>query len=220
MHERLAELFLFQNLDKSTLIDISKKINMQTASFAAKEIIYTPDNFDRKIGFILSGSCLVERINSENKKVPLNKLSANDSFGIVAVLGQPEKFPTEVKTVTDSEILFISQNDVKMLIDNYPTVAKNIIYYLAQKIVFLNSKIATFASDTVEQKLASYILNEKNKTDNNFITFNCKRSAEAINIGRASLYRALTSLTEANLIKLENKKIYILDRKGLERILK
>ncbi len=220
INEYLENLFLFNGIDTQTLIDIFKRLNPEVSSFISKEIIYSPEEFHKKIGFILKGSCVVERINSDNKAIPLNKLYENDSFGIVAVLGQTDKFPTRIKALTKTEILFLSQQDVEYLIEKYPKIAKNIIYYLSGKIVFLNSKIATFASDTVEQKLANHILNKNEETQEAFIPFNCKKSAEALNIGRASLYRAITSFTEKKYIRLENKKIYIIDRLGLERILK
>jgi hypothetical protein len=94
-----------------------------------------------------------------------------------------------------------------------------LIEFLTEKIEFLNKKIATFSSDSVEEKLASYLLMKSEKLGCAF-PFNCKVGAEFINAGRASLYRGISSLSDKKLIKLENKKIYILDLPGLERITK
>ena len=88
---------------------------------------------------------------------------------------------------------------------------------MSNKIAFLNKKISTFTSDTVEDKLAKFILHEYRRLGTVEIPFNCQRAAISINAGRASLYRAIASLSEAKIVKLENKKIYILDLKGLER---
>ena len=103
------------------------------------------------------------------------------------------------------------------MIESSSAVAMNVIRFLAGKIDFLNQKIATFSSDTVEDKLANFLLNEHKKHGSNEFLLNCKRTAEAISAGRASLYRAIASLTDAGIIKLENKKIIILDPQGLER---
>ena len=50
--------------------------------------------------------------------------------------------------------------------------------------------------------------------------FNKKKSAEALNCGRASLYRAIDALRSSGLITLADKKIIINDPEGLERITK
>ena len=101
-----------------------------------------------------------------------------------------------------------------------PQIAFNIITFMANRIGFLNGKISTFSADNVEQKLANYILSEYRSRADPVFDFNCKRASESINSGRASLYRAIDSLTKKNILKLENKKIFILDLEGLERILK
>ena len=46
------------------------------------------------------------------------------------------------------------------------------------------------------------------------------KTADKLGVGRASLYRALDSLADSGVIKLETKKIFIIDPKGLERITK
>ena len=134
----------------------------------------------------------------------------------MAVLSKEEEFPTRITAKKATKILFIRKDDVLRIIRKYPEIAMNVIEFLAAKVEFLNGKVATFSADTVEEKLRSFLLTEYRKSGPTF-SFNCKKSAEAINAGRASLYRALTSLTESGIIKLKNKKIYILDPSGLER---
>ena len=82
------------------------------------------------------------------------------------------------------------------------------------------SAIATFSGSTVEMKLASHLLSRYQKSGTLEFPFNCKHCSEAISAGRASIYRALLVLENEGLIKHENKKIIILDLKGLERISK
>ena len=94
----------------------------------------------------------------------------------------------------------------------------NIIEFLTEKINFLNDKIAAFSGGSVEEKLASHILLLSKKNNSLEFDFNKKKSAEALNCGRASLYRAISALESAGYISLDNKKIIINDPEGLERI--
>ena len=84
----------------------------------------------------------------------------------------------------------------------------------------MNDKVAAFSGGCVEEKLASYLLGLKRKYRSCEFDFNKKKSAEALNCGRASLYRAIASLETEGYISFENKKIHINDPEGLERISK
>lgn len=218
--EFLLNTFLMQSIDQEDAIHIISDIRAEIKSFAHKESIYTPSQYEKKLGFVIKGECVVEKMKSDGSSVPLNILKQGDSFGIIAVLSGENEYPTRIISSHNSEILFISQKDLLNIIKKHSGVAMNIISFLTKKILFLNGKVSTFTSDTVEQKLASYILFEYKKSHNSEFSFNCKKTADVINAGRASLYRAINSLTESGYLKLENKKIYILDPKGLERISK
>ena len=82
----------------------------------------------------------------------------------------------------------------------------------------LNKKIATFSADSVEEKFAFYILSEYQRTASLSFSLNLSKVAKTLNAGRASVYRAIDHLKSLSLIAFENKKIYISDLEGLERI--
>ena len=213
----LSQVFLFNNVCEQDLNEIIKTISPEIIEYEPKAEIYTPNAYEHKIGFIVNGECAVERIKNDGNAVPLNTLRSGDSFGIMTVLSCSDEFPTKVVAKKKSRIVFITKKDTLYLINQHSQIAMNVISFLAKKIEFLNNKVATFSSDTVEEKLANFIFLEYKKRNSVEFPFNCKKTAEVINSGRASLYRAITALNDENIIRLENKKIIILDPEGLER---
>lgn len=213
----LSGVFLFDSLKRETLVGIINEISPEIKAFQHKQKIYSPNDYEKKIGFIVNGECVVEQLKADEKTVPLNYLHSGDSFGIMAVLSSEPEFPTQVTALKDSTVVFIKKSELLSVLNKYPSVAMNLIYFLSDKITFLNKKIATFAKDTVEDKLANLLLQEYRKLNSTEIPFNCQKTAKAMNVGRASLYRAITALSESGVIILESKKIYILNPKGLER---
>ena len=214
----LSELFLFKNTSFDVLNKIAAQYEFQIFEFESGENIYTPDDFSKKVGFVYSGECVVEKQKSDGDSVPLNLLRKNDSFGIMTVFSSSNKFPTSVKAKKQSRIVFIEGEVIVSLIKEYSEIALSVIEFMSSRIEFLNSKIATFSAGSVEEKLALYILREYENQSSDKIKLNLSKTAEILNAGRASIYRAINSLEELNLIKFENKKIYILDPTGLERI--
>lgn len=212
----LSMTFLFSDIDKEIISANVYECDVEIRDYAPKEWIYTPSSYAEMVGFVIQGECTVERTKNDGSAVPLNALRRGDSFGIMAVLSSSKEFPTRIVSKGKTKILFMTKTAVLGLIETIPAVSMNVIRFLSRKIEFLNQKIATFSSDSVEEKFATHILEQSRDMDEPLV-FNAKKSAEAINAGRASLYRAITSLTNAGIIKIENKKIYILDRNGLER---
>ena len=219
MIEFLSQQFLFSNLSSDEFRKCSELIDPVIKEYNRGDLIYSKDHFGKMIGFIVSGKCEVFR-TCQNKIVSLNILEKNASFGITSLFSDDSEFPTQIKALTKSSVMFLDSTDVYSLIEKNHKVSFNIMRFLTNRIRFLNDRIATFSSQNVEKKLASYILTEYNRTKQCDMTFNCKKSAEAISVGRASLYRALESLVTSGCITFESKKIFIKDPIGLERIAK
>ena len=217
--EFLSHVFLFKGIDLEVIEPIAKSFNLDVRSFSRQDIIYSPQEYEKKIGFVVSGQCEVRRSRKEDGGVLLNTLEQYDAFGVLALFST-NVFPTYIYAKKSTEILFISESEIDKMIERNYQIAKNLIYFMANRITFLNSKINTFSGSNVEARLASYILSLSDNMGSSVISFNCKKCAEAINAGRASVYRALTALTEEKTISFDTKKIILIDRKGLERISK
>lgn len=214
-----ANTFLFKNISTDEIESMLNTIKVEEKSYQKGESIYSPDEFDRKVCFIYHGECVVARQSGGNL-IPLNSATKYDSFGILTCFSERDEFPTLVTAKTACTALFIYSDALRKLIEQNTQISLNIIGFLTGKINFLNDKIASFSGGSIEEKLASYILTLRKKHDSLEFDFNKKKSAEALNCGRASLYRAIDALKSAGYITLEDKKIIITDQNGLERIVK
>lgn len=215
----LKNTFLFDKIDEEDIDTILRSVTVEERSYLRGDLIFSPDDFEHKLGFVAEGECLVGR-QSGGAFIPLNTLGKGQSFGILAVFSARDEFPTTVRAKGACTVLFFSAKAVHNLVRKSPAVSMNVIEFLARKISFLNDKIASFSGGSVEEKLAGYILELKRKYNSLSFDFNKKKSAEALNCGRASLYRAIAALEEAGYISSDSKKIIIHDPDGLERILK
>lgn len=216
----LLNLFLFQELPQNKIQEVLSAIDTQIFEFEANESIYSPNDFKQNVGFVICGECSVEKQKPDGTTIPLNKLTKGDSFGILAVFSKKKQFPTIIKASKRSRVMFFGKETIISLAQEYPEIALAIISFMSDRIEFLNTKIATFSADSVEEKFAFYILNEYRRTGSISFPMNLSKTAKTLNAGRASVYRAIESLEKLSLIKFENKKIYIADPDGLERISK
>lgn len=212
--------FLFRGIQKPRLANILDSVHVEDVTYHRADQIYSPQKFERKIGFVFSGECEALQTHTVYGDVSLNVLRRGETFGIVSIFSERDKYLTDVRAKKASRILFINQSDLFELVKTHSDISFNIIRFLTDRITFLNEKIATFSAANVEQKLASHIFSLYKRTNSLTFDFNKSRSAHSISAGRASLYRALDKLSDAKLITLDNKKITILDLEGLERFSK
>lgn len=211
--EFFANTFLFRNIPCEKIEALIKDAVIERR-FERGELIYACDSFEKMLGFVFEGEC---EVVSQNSRVPLNTLLPYSSFGITAIYSPENEFPTNVYAKRSSVVYFISRDSLMKMISESADISYNIIAFLIGRISFLNKKIATFSGENVECKLAAYLLNLYKRIGDSF-DLNLKHTAEEINAGRASLYRALSSLETDGVIKRNGKNIIIIDPKGLERI--
>ena len=215
----LKNSFLFASLGYEEFNRAVEMISGEIREFSKGDIICSPESYERKIGFVISGECEVCRIKHGKGRVKLNTLFKGDSFGIATVFSD-NAFPTYVYARRACSIVFLSEKELMLLTDHFHSVALNIIRFQNDRIAFLNRKIEAFSAGSVEERLACYLLDEYQKHATREIPLNRMKTADILGVGRTSLYRALDSLANANIITLELKKILINDPQGLERIVK
>ena len=209
-------LFLFNGVARERAEELLNRISGESVEYSRGDIIFAPEEFEKKIGFILSGGCEVVRRRSDGASVPLNKLGALDSFGILALFAEGERFPTYVIATKTTRVLFFTRDEVVSLISAEPAISMNVIRFLADRVSFLNKKIATLANNSADEKLSAFLLERYRELGAEF-SINCKKVSESLSLGRASLYRALKQLEDDGTIKYDTKKIYVNDPTGLER---
>ena len=212
-NEFFANTFLFKNIPSDKISTLTEN-RVSERRFERGELIYSCDSFEKMLGFVFEGEC---EVVSKNSRVPLNSLMPYSSFGITAIYSESEEFPTNVYAKRTSVVMFIRKDDLLQMSKECSEISDNVISFLIGRISFLNKKIATFSAENVENKLAAYLYEIHKRIGESF-ELNLKHTAEEINAGRASLYRALAALESDGIIKRNGKNIQILNSNGLERI--
>ena len=215
----LAKSFLFSGMNEDQIAGIIEFSLPTVAEFRRGELVYSSESEEATVGFISSGKCEIRLDRPDGSRAVLNTLEECDSFGVLSVYSADE-FPTRIYATRNSRIIFFKAEQIKRFVNNNSQISTNLITFLANRISFLNKKIATFSGVRVEDRLAAFLLCERQRLGADEFTFNCQKTAEEINAGRASVYRALSSLEECGFITFVDKKINITDPNGLERMKK
>ena len=112
LNDFVSGLFLFRGIQPSKTDLLLKKIKPEIKSYLRTEKIYTPTDFYEKVGFVISGKCEVRRPDTPERHVTINTLNPGDPFGILAIFGERELFPTEIYATKNTSVLFIKKEDI------------------------------------------------------------------------------------------------------------
>ena len=102
----------------------------------------------------------------------------------------------------------------KRLLENDTKLLNSYLEFMSDKIVYLNKKICSLTAGSTSKKLASFLLD--NQCNNAYtLTASISTLADMLNVGRASLYRAMDVLIDNGLIQRNGKTILLLDKNAL-----
>lgn len=143
----------------------------------------------------------------------LKTVTAPYVFGLATLFDKSEGYISTLIAKSEVRVLLFSESFVEELIEESPEFSKRLIVLLGEKIRYLNRRIDFYTSPTAEGKLYEYLLaSSKRENGEEYIEMCMSKLSEILDIGRASLYRALSSLEEKGEIKKQGKKIILLKR--------
>ena len=199
------QLFLFEGLsltekDRCWAIDSGEE-----AAFTKGEVIYDSECAKRALALILGG-----RVRVQHGHVVMNELIAGDVFGVAALFGDEDPYPTAVTAHTDCHVLFIPQATVSAWMAAVPRVGENYIRFLSDRIRFLNRRLATLTAGHTDGKLWRHLLAHRGEDGVVHLSGGLSELAHTLDMGRSSLYRGLDALTADGRIIRRGKEIQVI----------
>ena len=209
---------LFRGAADAVLHKVIVATDCELRGFAKGDTIYSGTSFTRSLGVLLEGSLRVTKDNTDGHAMIMSTLTPGSLFGAAALFNDEERYATNITALEPSRIVFFSQRLVERMIRREPTIAENYIKYLSERILFLNKKLYLLTAGTAEQRLSSFLLDNLPGSEPAELPLPMNRLADALNISRASLYRAMDSLCDSGAVVKTGKEICIIDAERLKNI--
>lgn len=191
---------IFQSVGEDRLEQLVESAGTQV--FRRGESILSPERGGRTMGMILTGSAAVVK-----GRAVINTLVPGDIFGAVTLFSDEPSPATTVTARVECSAIFFEKEAIAELIENEPGAAVGFAAYLSARIRFLTRRIEALTAGDSASKLLSYLLEREQGGEVEIQS--CAELARRLDVGRASLYRALDSLETSGDIRREGKKIFI-----------
>jgi len=218
--EILKQVPIFSSLENKHFEEISTISKKK--SFEKHEVIFTQGDPGDTLFVLTSGSVKIFLSGADGNETTLNILYTNDFFGEMSLLDGRCRSAT-VTALEAVTVLTISRNDFIRLIKKNPTIGLNITSSLCHRLRKTSEQVARLTFFDASGKVAHVLLelaNDEGKRENGRIVLNLKfgrqELANLTALSRETLTRTLYDLQARGYLKLEKKKITILDESLLK----
>ena len=140
----VMETALFSGADKKTLEKVLSD-GVCSCSFCDEETLTVGNGNEKNLVVILSGKADVFSLDSE-RKVLIRTLGKGDVFGVAELFAKNSEEVSRVVAKKTCSALFISEEKVKLILEQDKNVMYNYLNFLSCRIRFLNKRIACFTA--------------------------------------------------------------------------
>lgn len=217
--EALLETPLFRGADEELLFSVLAN-GTEVLSYNASESILAHRNGKKHLAMVLGGTARVFS-EDEERTVLLRTLKCGDVFGVAELFGGGDINVSRVEAKNKCKVLFIPEEKMGLLLENDKRIMYNYLDFLCCRIRFLNKRIACFTAGSAERRLAFYLdslvndCHEKNGSVRVTPEVSMGALALMLDIGRASLYRAIDTLTADGFIEKDGKSFILSAREKM-----
>jgi CRP-like cAMP-binding protein len=207
----LVEIDLFKHLPESCLdllVKDSRKLDC-----AAGHLFFQAGHMGNSLFVLEKGHVRTFRAYGD-KTLTIVRLEPPAIFGEMGCFGQG-KYYSSAEALDDSRVRMISCNSIQALLECAPHVTHKLVDLMSERCVHFLQKMETLARKGLIPRLATLLLE---KAENGVVAgMTHKDLADHLGLHRESVTATLGELRRAGMIKIQRKKIFILQRERLER---
>lgn len=170
-------------------------------------VYYEHDVCDR-IGLLIKGQLKMVHYTFDGQERVLATLNEGDMFGDFLIFSTLPYFPGNLKTTTESQIMYITKNNLLLLLNKNNRFRDYFYAQLSEKALALNLHNKILMQHSIREKIRMWMSYQKQV--NGRISLNSKvELANLLNVSRPSLSRELASMKRQGLIDYDRKYIYL-----------
>ncbi len=183
-------------------------------------LIFRQGDLCDALNILVSGSVKTEMITENGNLLGIEIISAPRPLAPAFIFSDNNRFPVDVTTLEECEILRIPKDEVLRLMSVQPDFMRQFLTHNANRTQFLTNRLQLLSIKTIKGKIAHFLLEQTSLQGNPFvIKRNQTELADFFGVARPSLARSLSEMIEDNIIEVNKKEYRILNSKKLRDLL-
>jgi CRP/FNR family transcriptional regulator, dissimilatory nitrate respiration regulator len=214
----IARIPLFSGLSRGQLAQF-QDIALEK-SFGKGELVFSEGDDGNGFYVILAGTVKIFKVSPDGKEHILHIFAAGQAFGEVAVFAG-EHFPANAEAIQDARVLFFPRAAFVALLEKNPALSLKLLADLSLKLRQFAAQIENLSLKEMPARLATHLLllsMEQGGSDQVTLRISKGQLASLLGTIPETLSRILAKLSSQQLIRVEGRKIALLDIEGLKSL--
>jgi len=215
----LAKMNYFAGLTRDELNEVKQRIAAEIQIKKGQTLLLEDDLSDFMY-FIASGSVKVFKRSINGKQQILNIASIGESLNDVSTF-DGGKCAMDMQAMTPVRLYAVKQEDMKLLFLKFPAIALNTAAVLAGKVRRDSSLVEVLSFDQVISRLARLILKQAAAGGRERLPLFTQQDLGAmVGSSRVFVNKSLRVMEENHAIRLERRRIVIIDEQALKNMVR
>jgi len=219
-YQILSRSPLFERLSSGNINKVLSKIPYRVKKYKSGSMIAQSGETVSSLMLVLTGTVKGEMVDIAGRVIKIEEVSASGALASAFLFGSRNRFPVNVITVSETELLIIDKTDFLKVLKANDTILVNFLDMISNRSQFLSEKIKFLNFKTIKGKLAQFILQRTGNDRPAFVLEMTQNDlADFFGVARPSVARALGEMEQEGLIQAKGKNIRVLDRGKLTSLM-
>lgn len=222
LHIHLRKIPLLAELGDEEIVKVKQELRFR--HHKKREIVLQKGGSGDGLLFLLSGQLQVVDITEDGRAIGLRMLAPGDFFGEIALINNSTR-SASVVAMSDVLVAFLPAATAMHLFSHSPSVARQMLRHLAQKIQRDSEFRALLSINNTAKRIYTYIALMQRKPvgepDIPAVVENLPTHqdiANMINTSRETVTRALLTLTQQGIVQKDSHRLIIRDPEALQKL--
>lgn len=218
MIQRIGSLALFNGLPAEDLEELAS-IAVDQKVVKGRTLFHEGSDASGFFG-ISEGRIKIYKLSLEGKEQILHIFGEGEIFGEVPVFAGG-RFPAHAETLEASRLLFFPKEAFKGLVMRKPSLSMNMLAILCKRLRYFTHLVEDLSLKEVPGRLAAYLLylSDHNQSSPSFdLDITKGQLASLLGTIPETLSRILGRMSQQELIRVEGRRIQLLNREALENL--
>jgi len=200
--------------------DFPTDLKYSIRPYKKNELIFRQGDLCDALNILMSGSVKTEMITESGNLMGIEIIKAPRPLAPAFLFSDNNRFPVDVTSLEEVEILRIPKDEVIRLMTSRPDFMQQFLTHNANRTQFLTNRLQLLSIKTIKGKIAHFLLEQANEEGKTFtLNRNQTELADFFGVARPSLARSLSEMVQEGLISIKNKEYSVLNAKGLRELL-
>lgn len=211
----LKQVAIFQNVSEESILSMLKCLEAYEQVYSKNDILLLSGDKVSSVGIILAGSAQIVKEDIMGNRNIVSEIGMADMFGEAFACANIARSPVTVLTTTGCTVMYIRFSRIVTTCSSscsfHTKLISNMLSLIAQKNIFLNSKIDILSQRSTREKLMAYFSLQMQRTGKTRfrIPFSRDELADFLCVNRSALSRELSKMKQESILEFDRNEFEV-----------